>query len=215
LEEEAVRGGRLRIVNESRYPDHEVEWLVRYGLREIEVKGSGLVALVTNTKRSRRRGGDAPAYSGHAWSLGDDGIPVALYERHMKRTKARYLIVMRLGPPESFPIEPYGRNGHLHDYKTWEEALVGITAHEGMHVQHYYDGAYRSASGRRKPATFTDQRGRKIIWRHGGKVRVGGERIEPKCEAFEQYMLRQFRDEHVCSSQRSLLPFRPVRGEEE
>lgn len=193
-----MQGGRLRIVNDSRYPDEEVMSLVRFGLEEIDVKGHGLLAIVKNTKRPPRWSARAheadparriPAYSGTAYDL-YEGIPVAHAERMTRRE--RFLVVVRVGPPERFPIKPYRRNGSLHDYRSWEEALVGITAHEGRHIQHYYDGSYEHASGWRRPATV-EIGGKKVPYRRGGLVRVGHERIEPKCDAFEIGTLARYR----------------------
>lgn len=187
-----MRGGRLTIRNEGRYPTAEVERLVRFGLQEIELTGAGIVAVVKDTRRTL---GDWPTYSGTAYRL-SGGIPCGLYDRHMKGRRVEHLIVMRLGPPECFPIRPFVRNGRSFDYATWQEALVGITAHEGKHAQHHHDGSYRTRSGIRAPATYLDpQSGRRVPFRRGGRVRIGAERIEPKCEAFELNMTRRFRAE--------------------
>lgn len=155
--------GRLKIINESRYPTEEVEPLVRFGLQEIDLKGEKLLVVVSDTRKCAFRGwaNRARLFDGseHVYKLG-------------RRFKADYINHLLLGSPEQFPIRPFERNGTKHDFQTWQEALVALAAHEGMHAQHYYDSAYEKPEGRR---------------------RVGVERIEPKCEAFEAYMLRQYR----------------------
>jgi hypothetical protein len=189
-----MKGGRLKIVNESSYPDDEVEALVRYGLSEIDLTGDGLVAVVKHTKRSRRRSVGRAAYSGTAYSLAW-GIPTTLYERYIGRRKARHLIIMRVGTPDCFPVSAFRHYAGVKkdEFRTWQEALVCITAHEGMHIQHAHDGVYGDTqkSGRRTLVwrnSWGQEIGKKIV-----KVRVGSERIEPKCEAFEAYMLRRYR----------------------
>lgn len=197
-----MKGGRLRIVNESSYDTGEVEALVHFGLSEIDLTGDGIVAVVKNTRATKRRGG-APSYSGSAYSL-DGGIPTSMYDRYCgKRTYTRHLIVMRLGPPEKFPESAFRKYAGVgkDTFWDWQEALVAITAHEGMHAQHAHDGAYRAKSGQRKPAMIDGQ----VIAR-GAKVRVGTERIEPKCEAFEAYMLRRWREASVDPSSLGLIP---------
>jgi hypothetical protein len=162
-----VKGGRLKIVNESRYADGEVEALVRFGLQDIDLKGEKLLAVVSNTRTREYRGWAGTRVM--FWrSDSTAGRVAALVRRH----KPGFIIHMMVGPPTKFPIRPYRRNGFVHDYRTWQEALVGITAHEGMHVQHFYDSAYG----------------------HNGRRRTGSRRIEPKCEAFEQFMLRRYRE---------------------
>lgn len=191
-----MKGGRLKIVNESSYDDGEVEALVRFGLSEIDLTGDRIVAVVKPT--GSRPGGRQPhAISGHAYSL-VGGIPSSMYDRYCgRRTITDYLVVLRLGPPEVFPARSWRHYAGvpIREYRDWREGLVAIAAHEGMHSQHSHDGAYRTRSGRRAPAMFTDpETGQQVPYRRGGRVRVGVERIEPKCEAFENYMLRRYRE---------------------
>lgn len=185
-----MKGGRLRIFNESRYPDDEVRALVEFGLSEISLTRSGIVAVVKNSATSRRREHGARDYSGTHWSYRIQGIPSGMYDAYFPRDNRSYkhLIVMRLGPPECFPIKPFTRNGFLHDYQTWQEALVGITAHEGKHAEHAHEGAYQRKSGYRRASVAWDG-----IESRATRVRVGTERIEPKCAAWEDFMLRKFR----------------------
>jgi hypothetical protein len=186
-----MKGGRLKVVNESSYDGGEVEALVRFGLSEIDLTGDRIVALVKHTRATRRQ--PIPyAISGVAYSL-VVGIPSDMYDRYCgRRTMTDHLIVLRLGLPESFPETSWRTYAGVpqREYRTWREGLVAITAHEGLHAQHSHDGAYRQKSGQRKPAMIDGQ-----TIRRGGRFRVGVERIEPKCEAFEAYMLRRFRQD--------------------
>lgn len=186
-----VKGGRLKIVNESSYPTAEVEALVRFGLQEIDLKGSGLALVVQNTKRSDRRRHGYIEFSGHAWPWIEDE-----HRKYVAGRKGRWRVAfVRVSPnPRSFPFEPFKRNGIVHDWTSWQEAVVFVTAHEGKHIEHYHQGAYRTKSGHRKAATFTDPRtGRQIQFRRAAAVRTGSERIEPKCDAHAQLILRRFR----------------------
>lgn len=191
-----MKGGRLKIVNESSYPNDEVETLVRFGLSEIDLTGQRIVALVKNTRPSKRRLKGQAAYSGLAYSL-SNGIPRTLYNRYCgERTHTHHLIIIRVGAPECFPAEAFWRrNGVVTDsYRSWQEALVGVTAHEGKHAEHDHDDAYTEKSGRRKVRVRYRLPGGELV-DHSRivKVRVGAERIEPKCEAFESHMLQRFR----------------------
>lgn len=176
-----MKGGRLRIINESRYPDEEVRALVRFGLQEIDVTGEGLVAVVKDMRRSRT----GQTLSGTAYSL-YWSIPSTLYDKYLTGRRDVHLIVMRITSPEQFPIKPYRSLGQTLDYRSWQEALVGITAHEGCHIQHAHDGSYteRTLVERRHPIHGTIR----------VKRRIGDQRIEPRCEAFEAGMLRRFRE---------------------
>jgi hypothetical protein len=193
-----VKGGRLKIVNVSRYPDEEVEVLVRFGLEEIDLTGERIVAVVKNTARGPYN--RAIPYTGTAYSYFGGGIPSSLYDRYAGwRTKTHHLIVMRIGPPEAFPTRSFRRYAGVEkgEMRDWREALVAITAHEGKHAEHVHDGAY---------------------FKRGGKRRTGTQRIEPKCEAFEAGTLRRFREQRVIDPEGgTLLPFAeqtllPTRG---
>lgn len=136
-----MKSGRLKITNDSRYPDDEVERLVEIGLQDLDVPRSVVHVLVKDTQRSsRRRSGWIP-YSG-----------VAKYPLQV----GQYHVIIRIGPPECFPIKPFRRDGWVHDYRTWDETLLGVTAHEGRHVQHYYDGAYAWDRGVEAKATAAE-----------------------------------------------------------
>jgi hypothetical protein len=165
-----VKGGRLKVVNESRYPDAEVEALVRFGLDEIDVTGTRLVAVVTNTRRSNCWPSGAVPLSGEATYLRHGGLSDDLRSRYLIGRRDSYLIVVRVGPPDAFPTE-HKRDGVFREWRTWQEAVVGVTAHEGMHVQHMYDLAYMGRRG-----------------------------VEAKCDAFGMYVVRRYRTEQPCAS---------------
>jgi len=128
---------RLVIRNTSRYPDEEVEQLVRFGLSEIDTRG--VCVNVKNARGARR---------GHAYN----GVPsISNAPRG-----SQYLITIGIGPPEKFPFEDGSyvrRNGEivkrrggrwpevtLHD---WREALVSVAAHEGKHIEQFRERTRR------------------------------------------------------------------------
>jgi hypothetical protein len=172
-----VKGGRLKIINESRYPTAEVEELVRFALSEIDVKGSKLLAFVTDGKAS---------YSGHGGErsrrFGDRVFDLA------RKHKARYIAHVRLGPKHKFPIREFKRFGYFFDYETWQEALVGVMAHEGAHCQYAYDGHHNMYGSGVRYISRGPSAGRTQFFRRGD------ERIEPKCAAKEIGMLRRYRE---------------------
>lgn len=144
-----------------------------------------MLVIVQNTKRTARR---EVEYSGKASDLYHHGVSEKEYE--LMHANERFLLRVRVGSAAAFPIRPFTRNGILHDYVSWQEAVVALAAHEGMHAQHYYDRAYTTRSGRRKPSTLQGQ-----TYRRGSRTRVGVERVEERCEAFETYMVRRYRAE--------------------
>lgn len=148
-----MRGGRLKIVNESRYPTPVVERLVRFGLDDLDVTGRKVLVLVQNNRTHAFRG----------WASRRSTTDSQHATRLARKFRCDYVIRVLLGKPSQFPIRTFKRNGYTHDYQSWQEVLVGVTAHEAQHVQHYYDGAYR------------------------------GERVEARCAANEMHKLRRFR----------------------
>jgi len=169
-----MKGGRLKIVNESRYPTDEVAALVRYALADIDVKGAKLIAVVQNNRRREYRG-----WGGKVTYETNDHVR-ALARQH----NARYYAQVLLGKPGQFPTRPFTRNGITIGFADWQEALVGVMAHEGMHAQHAYDGAYASRNGTRR------WMGSK---RPMQRYRVGANRVEHKCRAVEYHVLERFR----------------------
>lgn len=191
-----MKGGRLRIVNESRYPDEEVRRLVEFGMSEIDLRGTGVTVLVKNTKRRKKRRDRRGVVHQHGYvSFGGEfhdfrrGIPVGLTKKMAR--KDSYLCVVRVGPPENFP---HAKSFRWHDegFRSWQEALVGITAHEGLHAQHEYDGGYQE----RATVKRTYKLGRGKTQTVEEKRRIGSQRIEPKAEAFELGMLLRYRKHH-------------------
>lgn len=199
-----MKGGRLRIVNESSYPGDEVRGLVQYGMQEIDLRGTGITVLVKNTKRRKTRGlveGKPVAFSGE-YQCYRGGINLG-FVKYMA-PKDDHFVVIRVGPPECFPSGKAFR-WHNEIFLTWQEAVVAVAAHEGMHAQHEYDDAYVEKSGLRKVSDS-----------HVIKTRVGVERIEPKAEAFERHMLLRYRREHSVRDIGAALtdPVRQRRGGE-
>lgn len=183
-----MKGGRLKVVNETGYDDGEVEALVRFGLSEIDLTGQRIVAVVKYTR-------DRRGYSGFYYSL-TRGIPTSLYNRYCgKRTYTHHLVLLRIGEPDGFPSRSLRKYPGVKQRLAcdWREGLVCIAAHEGKHAEHDHDRAYRQKSGYRQAATLMLNDGREVVLRRAGPVRVGVERIEPKCEAWENYMLRRYR----------------------
>lgn len=193
-----MKGGRLRVINETSYPDDEVRALVQYGMQEIDLRGTGITVLVKNTKRRKTRGlveGKPVAFSGE-YQCYRRGINLA-FVKYMAE-KDKHLAIIRVGPPECFPsAEAFC--WYDESFLTWQEAVVGVTAHEGMHAQHEHDNAYVERSGRRrvKIESRTLPGGERTVERYRIiETRVGTERIEPKAEAFERHMLLRYRREH-------------------
>lgn len=127
----------VTIRNESQYPDEEVSDLVRWAMRPFGVRN--LLVVVTNTRRG--------PYSGRAW----DGLVDAL--KPWPATADR-CVQLRIGKPGEFPMpEPVTRHGWVGEgpapgarthngwpvfqHPTWQEALVGIAAHEAKHIEDY------------------------------------------------------------------------------
>ena len=173
--------GRVRIINESRYADEEVNALVRFGLQELEIPRKGLLVVVTNTKHSYRQ----VPYSGTAYNRRSA-------DKRMTKNES-YHIAVRIGPPSAFPIREFRRNGVLYDYKTWQETIVGVAAHEARHIQDYFEGRGHDRTWIEAETGWRAQRG-SGQWR-----RVGDQRIEPRCAAFEVYMLRKFREQQIAA----------------
>lgn len=99
------------LVTTSIYPKVAVECLLAVALRTLEDYPIGdLTVRVTNTGRS---------YSGRAW-------------------RGRKHVLVKVGKPGHFPRKvcyPRFKDGMPeHEFQTWQEALVGVAAHEFMHL---------------------------------------------------------------------------------
>lgn len=125
----------LAIRNLSSYPDDWVREHVRRGLVGLDT--SALTVIVADTRR-RDYGDRHVEYSGYYWGNPRRSAP-RKYVKLMAPT-SRYLFVVRLGPESEFPIKPFRRNGFVHDFRSAAEALVGVTAHEGKHIEHLREG---------------------------------------------------------------------------
>lgn len=112
----------MLIKNSSRYPSEKVEDLVRFALRnaphsdelEVHVKGS------------------KNAFYGRIFSSAENCTCGCKGQR--------FLIVVRIGNKKHFPyLSVYPNNKRCQKYaimlKDWKEALVKVTAHEGMHLR--------------------------------------------------------------------------------
>jgi hypothetical protein len=106
--------------NTSRYPTDDVLSLVEFATAEIDMN-----RVCVNVKNSRTR-----AYSGSAYL----GVP----EISNAPPGSEYLVTIRLGPPEMFPLVPERRKRAPRiQISCWEEALVTVAAHEANHIDQY------------------------------------------------------------------------------
>lgn len=187
-----MKAGRLKIVNQSRYDDAEVDALVRFALQEINLKGSKLLVAVQNNRRREYRG-----WAERPWRTSEDVRPLA------QKAKASFVNRILLGHGAQFPIREFKRHGITIDYATWQEALVGVAAHEGQHSQHDYDGAYTERTGVRNVKWWN---GRRYVIAEQ-RYRLIDESVELKCRAFEAHMLRRYREAiSSCPAGLSLVP---------
>jgi hypothetical protein len=106
--------------NTSRYPTDDVRALVEFATGEIDMN-----RVCVNVKNSRTR-----AYSGSAYF----GVP----EISNAPPDSEYLVTIRLGPPEMFPLVPERRRrAPSIEISCWREALVTVAAHEANHIDQY------------------------------------------------------------------------------
>ena len=110
--------------NTSSFLTAEVRQLVTFALRNMDTR-----KLAVHVKNSRN------AYGGRAYKR----VP------YMSKSygKAKELITVRIGKPDKFPTtnklrdRDYGYGGKgspIITYGTWQEAMIGVTAHEGHHI---------------------------------------------------------------------------------
>jgi hypothetical protein len=139
--------GRLTIRNKSRFDTAEVLALVKFATIEVDMR-----AVCVNVRNLR-----SPGWAGMAY----EGVPSV----SNANPTAEYLITLRVGPPEHFPMRPARpmRRGEP-DYvlADWREAMVFLAAHEAKHIEQYKEDKPRS---------------------------------EVACNNFANYMLGRFRDE--------------------
>ncbi len=109
--------------NTSRYPTDDVRSLVEFATSDIDMH-----LVCVNVKNSRSR-----AYAGSAYL----GVP----EISNAPAETEYLITIRLGPPEMFPIVPERKKrSPAIELSCWEEGLVVVAAHEANHIDQYRRG---------------------------------------------------------------------------
>ena len=113
--------------NTSRYPDDDVRSLVEFATADVDMR-----RVCVNVKNSRKS-----AYAGSAYL----GVP----EISNAPPDSEYLVTIRLGPPELFPVVPDRRKRAPGiEVSSWQEALVTVAAHEAKHIDQYRRGLPRS-----------------------------------------------------------------------
>ena len=117
----------MLVQNTSRYPTPEVVRLVDFATDDVDMR-----RVCVNVKNSRSR-----AYAGSAY-LGVPAISNAPPD-------TEYLVTIRIGPPELFPVVPERRKrAPAIEVACWREALVTVAAHEAHHIHQYRRGLPRS-----------------------------------------------------------------------
>lgn len=113
--------------NTSRYRTDDVLSLVQFAASEIDMH-----LVCVNVKNSRSR-----AYAGSAYL----GVP----EISNAPPETEYLITIRLGAPEMFPVVPERKKrSPAIELSCWQEGLVVVAAHEANHIDQYRRGLPRS-----------------------------------------------------------------------
>ena len=132
---------KLRLENTSRHPDHAVKWLVNYAARYVREEAvrcgwagrfdaRPIQVQVTNCSHS---------YRGRSLGV-----------RWVGSDRVRCFLV-RVGSPEQFPVNSkYARYNQddMPDARldNWQEAVVGLTAHELSHMQYDYSSGDRKSA---------------------------------------------------------------------
>ena len=115
--------------NTSRYPDSEVRALVDFAR-----KGFNDKRVCINVKNSRSD------YAGTAYPR----IPSV----SNAPKSARYLITIRIGKPDKFPSKNWGSYHYKtvgkFDFRSWQEAMIAVVAHELTHIRQYRYNKKRS-----------------------------------------------------------------------
>ena len=118
----------MLLKNTSQYNLDLVKFIVKFAAGLIDISN-----VAINIKNSQHR------FAGRAFSQ----IPVE--SPWHKNTKARYLVVCRIGGPSLFPYQTLGYQGRKIEngrwptplFADWMEALVYLVAHELMHIQQF------------------------------------------------------------------------------
>jgi len=114
------------IKNSSKYPSNEVEDLVKFALRNVP-HSAELEVHVKNSKH---------AFYGRIFASAEDCTCGC--------NSQRFLIVVRIGNKKLFPyLSVYPNHKRCQKYAVllndWKEALVKVTAHEGMHLRQWIE----------------------------------------------------------------------------
>jgi hypothetical protein len=113
----------------AKYPKAEVRRLVVFAVKHV---GVDLKTVQINVKGSQY------AYAGRAYG----GIPSL---SPAWGTGASYLVVIRIGTPDCFPITTaQSKRCPLITMNTWQEALLAVCAHELQHVVQFRDRLAKS-----------------------------------------------------------------------
>jgi hypothetical protein len=110
---------RIRIVNTSRYPSAVVRRLLAFARGSMSC---GDVAV--NVKNC------GFSFAGRCYQ----GVP------SLSKRKGDRLVVVRIGAPHHFPLTTRYRGlktAPVHAYRDWQEAMVGLAAHELMHATQF------------------------------------------------------------------------------
>lgn len=114
----------LRIT--SKHPKEEVEDLIRFAAEPYDLR-----RVCVNVKNSQH------AYRGRAYSR----VPRA-YSNAPR--SAKRLVVIAIGNSERFPLtgpQYGGKKSPIIHYASWQEAMVGIAAHEFHHIRQFQNKA--------------------------------------------------------------------------
>jgi hypothetical protein len=117
---------KLIIKNSSKYPSDQVENLVKFALKNVP-HSEELEVHVKNSKY---------AFYGRIFASAEDCTCGC--------NGQRFLIVVRIGKTRHFPyLSVYPDHKRCQKYAVllndWKEALVKVTAHEGMHLRQWID----------------------------------------------------------------------------
>jgi hypothetical protein len=126
------------ITNTSRYPDRAVNWLVAFAYRQVHAVAvrEGWLEKLTRYPIALRLTNSSHAYCGR--SLGVRSRAKDRRNIYAGSVSERCFLV-RVGQPERFPCNStYARFRDMPEARLecWQEAVVGLTAHELSHTQY-------------------------------------------------------------------------------
>jgi hypothetical protein len=140
---------KIELVNKSHRSTPEVRKLVRAGLKGLEIHD----ITVRVVDAQGRRSWDGKKWSkGRAWGAEGHGV-----------------IELWIAPDSEYPFDGWQRHRNSpwnHDHRTWQEALIALTAHEGKHIEIPYSRYDRESA----------------------------QQIEMVCEAHERWALDRYRE---------------------